>query len=211
MNEIMIIDDREKRDVKILADILYDNISIERLDIGDFLCRGVIFEHKRPEDFVSSIFSRHLFTQIGNMTEHYKYSFILISGDYRNTELIYNSRSKIQNFSGVIGSCIAHGSLPIFANNIENCIKLVDTISKKLTDGKIRDRPVKRVNLKDKQLSIVMSLPGISDKRAKDLLSHFGNIISILTAPENEIVQVPGVGPKTAKKLADILRKPYKG
>jgi len=56
-----------------------------------------------------------------------------------------------------------------------------------------------------------MSLPGISDKRAKDLLSHFGNIISILTAPENEIVQVPGVGPKTAAKIATILQKPYKG
>ena len=210
IDNTLYIDDREKRDVQVLAEILNDNVEITRLEIGDALMRGVIFEFKRGEDFVSSVFDQRLFIQISNMTEKYQNAFILISDNFRNTEMIYNSRSKRPNFSGVIASCVARGITPIFTDSIENSLKLVDLISTKVTDGKIRERPIKRVSLKEKQIGIVCSLPGISDKRAKNLLLHFGNIISILTAPEHDVASVPGLGPKTAKKLAAILRKPYK-
>ena len=211
INNKLYIDDREKRDVQVLADIICDNVEITRLDIGDFLMRGIIFEHKRPDDFVSSIFNKRLFIQIANMTEHYKYAFILVSGEYRTTELLYNTRSKRPNFVGVIGSCVARGCVPIFANSIETCIKLVDVISAKLTDGKVRDRPIKTTSLKDQQLSIICSLPGVSDTRAKALLAHFGSINGILTASEKELTEVKDVGVKTARKIKRILKKNYIG
>ncbi len=72
INNTLYIDDREKKDMQILATIIHDNVEITRLDIGDALLRGVIFEFKRPEDFVSSIFNNHLFIQLANMTEKYQ-------------------------------------------------------------------------------------------------------------------------------------------
>ena len=207
----IIIDDREKKDVQILASILYDDMTVERLEIGDILARGVIFELKRPADFVSSIFNKRLFIQISNMTEKYKNAFLLVSGSFIETELLYNSRSKQPNFIGVIASCAARGCIPIFTDNIDNSLLLADSLSKKVTDGKVRDRPVKRVNLRDRQIGIVCGFPGISDTRAKALLFHFGSINGILTASEEELCKVEGIGLKTVSKLKRILQKPYIG
>jgi|LGVC01.1.fsa_nt_gb ERCC4-type nuclease len=210
IDNILYIDDREKRDVQVLAEILHDNVEITRLEIGDALMRGVIFELKKPDDFVSSVFDKRLFTQIANMTEKYQHAFVLVSSDYRTTEMLYDSRSKRPNFAGVVGSCVARGCLPLFTSSIDNSLKLIDIISAKLTDGKVRARPVKTVSLKDKQLGIVCSLPGISEKRAKALLTHFGSIINIFDATEEELMEIPRLGPKIASKIVRLNRKAYK-
>lgn len=203
------IDDREKRDVQLLAEVLYDNMRIERLEIGDVLARGIIFELKRPPDFISSIFDKRLFIQIFNMTEKYKNAFLLVSGSFIETELLYNSRSKNSNFPGVIASCIARGCIPIFTGSIYNSLILIDSISKKYTDGKIRDRPTKTVTLKDKQMSIICSLPGISETLAKSLLSHFGSVGAIFAADEAALKEVAKIGPKKANKIVRLNQKPY--
>lgn len=203
------IDDREKKNTQAIASIVYDDMEITHLDIGDVLMRGVVFELKAPDDFVSSVFDSRLFTQISNMTEQYKNSFILVHGTYFETQLIYDSRSRVHNFSGIVASCIARGVTPLFTGSLNNSLDLIDPISLKCTDGKARDRPIKRVSLKDKQLGIICSLPGIRDTRAKALLNHFGSINSILAATEAELCEVKDIGPKTAKKMQAILRKPY--
>jgi ERCC4-type nuclease len=208
-NNICYIDDREKKDMKILAGIVHDEVEITRLDIGDALMRGVVFEFKRPADFVGSIFSQHLFVQLANMTEHYQHAFLLISGSYVQTQLLYDARARVHNFDGVIASCIARGCTPIFTGAMETSLRLVDVISAKVTDGKVRDRPVKRVSMKDKQISIVCSLPGVSDGRAKALLEHFGTIENIITATEKELCEVNRIGPKIAKKIIKLNQKVY--
>ena len=205
------IDDREKKNTQITASIIYDDMEITRLDIGDVLMRGVVFEMKAPDDFVSSVFDGRLFGQIANMTEHYQHAFVLVHGTYFETQLIYDSRSKVHNFPGIVASCTARGVIPLFTGSLNTSLDLIDLISSKCTDGKVRDRPVKRVSLKDRQIGIVCGFPGISDTRAKALLSHFGSIKGILTASEEELCKVEGIGLKTVSKLKRILQKPYIG
>ena len=209
IDNTLYLDNREKRDIQILTDILYDDMEVERLDIGDALMRGVIFELKRPDDFVSSIFDKRLFTQISNMVDNYKHTFVLISGSFTETELLYNSRSKTPNFLGVIASCIARGCTPLFTGTIENSLKLIDLISAKVTDGKNRTRPVKTTSIKDAQMSIVCSLPGVSETRAKDLLTHFGSVEKILSASEKELCEVNRIGPKIAQKIRKLMTKKF--
>jgi len=209
INNTLYIDDREKRDVQVLAEILTDNVEITRLEIGDALMRGVVFEFKRGEDFVSSVFDQRLFIQIANMTEKYQNAFILVSDNFRNTEMIYNSRAKRPNFAGVIASCVARGCIPIFTDSIENSLKLVDTISAKVTDGKIRERPIKTTSIKDVQLGIVCGFRGISIKKAKELLKHFGSINNIVNASEKELMEINGIGKKIARNIIKINRKVY--
>lgn len=209
INNTLYLDNREKRDIQILTDILYDDMEVERLDIGDALMRGVIFELKRPADFVSSIFDKRLFTQISNMVDNYQHTFVLISGSFTETELLYNSRSKTPNFLGVIASCIARGCTPLFTGTIENSLKLIGLISEKCTDGKRRDRPVKSVSMKDRQLGIVCSLPGISETLAKSLLIHFGSVGAIFAADKIELMKVDKIGPKKASKIVKLNQKPY--
>lgn len=205
------IDDREKKNTKIIAGIMYDDIEVTHLDIGDVLMRGVIFEMKSPDDFVASVFDNRLFTQIANMTENYQHAFVLVHGTYFGTQLVYDSRSKVHNFPGIVASCIARGVTPLFADSLDGSLELIDLISSKCTDGKVRDRPVKRVSLKDKQIGIICSLPDVSDGRAKALLNHFGSINAILMASEKELCDVKGIGTKIARKIQKILQKPYIG
>lgn len=209
MTEVIIVDDREKKDVQILAEILYDTVRIERLEIGDILARGTIFELKRPDDFVSSIFDKRLFIQIFNMTKKYKNAFLLVSGSFMETQLIYDSRSRAHNFIGIVASCAARGCIPIFTDNIENSLLLADSLSKKVTDGKRRDRPIKTVSIKDAQMSIVCSLPGVSETRAKDLLKHFGSVEKILSASEKDLCEVNRIGPKIAQKIRKLMTKKF--
>jgi Fanconi anemia group M protein len=208
--EKIIIDDREKKETQILASVIYDNLEITRLSVGDALMRNVVFEFKHIDDFVSSIFSGHLFRQIADMTEHYQHAFLLIHGTFRDTRLVYHSRSKRPNFHGVIASCIARGITPLFTGSLDTSLELVDIISQKVTDNKIRDPPIKKVSLKNRQIGIVCGFPGISDGRAKALLSHFGSINNILTASEKELCETPDIGPKTAGKIRRILTKEFK-
>ena len=205
------MDDREKKPTQVIASIIYDDMVVKRLDIGDVVMRGVVFELKHPEDFVSSIFDSRLFIQIGDMVDNYKNAFILVHGNYSETRMIYNSRARVQNFDGVIASCIARGVIPLFTGSLDTSLDLIGLISERCTDGKDRSRPIKKVSLKDKQIGIVCSLPGVSDTRAKALLSHFGNINAILTASEKELCKVKDIGPKTTQKIKRVLQKTYIG
>ena len=208
INNTLYLDDREKKSTQVLASIIYDNIEITRLEIGDALIRGVVFEFKHIDDFVSSIFSGHLFRQIKDMKDH---AFLLVHGTFYDTRTAYHNRSKQPNFHGVIASCVARGVTPLFAGDLDTSLELVDVISQKVTDNKIRDPPIKKVSLKDRQIAIVCGFPGVSEGRAKALLSHFGSINGILAASEKELCGVDGVGVKTAGKLRRILNKPYIG
>lgn len=211
IDDTFYMDDREKKPTQIIASIIYDNMVVDRLNVGDVLMRGVVFELKHPEDIVSSVFDGRLFRQIADMVDNYKNAFILVHGTYSETKMIYNSRSRVQNFDGIIASCISRGVIPLFTGSLDTSLDLIGLISEKCTDGKDRSRPIKRVSLKDKQIGIVCSFPGVSDTRAKALLSHFGSINGILTASEKELCEVKDIGPKTAKKLLVILQKPYIG
>jgi ERCC4-type nuclease len=116
----------------------------------------------------------------------------------------------VHNFPGIVASCIVRGITPLFTGSLNNSLDIIDLISSKCTDGRLRDRPIKRISARDKQIGIVCGFPGISDGRAKALLSHFGSINNILTASEKELCETPDIGPKTAGKIRRILTKEFK-
>ena len=210
LNNIIYMDDREKKDTQIIASIIYDNLEITRLDIGDILINNnTVCEFKFPSDMVGSVFDGRLFRQISDMTSHYPNAFLLIHGTYIETKNLYNLRSKVDNFDGVVASCVARGCTPIFTGCLDISLDLILKISQKCNDDKPRNKPIKKVSIKNKQIAIICSLPGVSDTRAKNLLEHFGTIEKILLATEKELTEVNDVGPKTASKIIKICKVKY--
>ena len=63
---------------------------------------------------------------------------------------------------------------------------------KKLRNREIRD-------------SMIDFIPGIGEKRKRQLLTKFKSIESIKNASIEELKEIPGIGEKTAKKIRDIL------
>jgi ERCC4-type nuclease len=53
--------------------------------------------------------------------------------------------------------------------------------------------------------NILQGFPGIGPARAEQLLDTFGNIEAALTASADELVQVTGIGRKTAETIRTLL------
>lgn len=54
--------------------------------------------------------------------------------------------------------------------------------------------------------STLDDIPGIGEKRRKDLLSHFGSLKKLSQATEDEISQVPGISSSLAKTISQSLK-----
>ncbi|MDD5635014.1 MAG: excinuclease ABC subunit UvrC [Atribacterota bacterium] len=70
----------------------------------------------------------------------------------------------------------------------------------------------KRLRSKQIKNSVIDFIPGIGDKRKRQLLSKFKSIDDIRNAKQEELKEIPGIGDKTARKIKDILevRHDYK-
>ncbi|MCD6518302.1 MAG: hypothetical protein J7M05_00050 [Anaerolineae bacterium] len=56
---------------------------------------------------------------------------------------------------------------------------------------------------------LVEDLPGIGPQTADTLLRHFGTLERLFGASEEELRQVPGIGPKRARAIRELLTLPY--
>lgn len=60
-----------------------------------------------------------------------------------------------------------------------------------------------------RQEFLLAGLPQINTRTARKLLKHFGSLEKVFTATEEELREVDGIGPKTAKVIRLILTKKY--
>ena len=59
--------------------------------------------------------------------------------------------------------------------------------------------------------SILDTVPGLGEKRRKDLLKHYGSLKKIRAASVEELQAVPGIGPKLAQTIFDTLTEESQG
>ena len=205
----IVVDHRENEEFKsLISDILPDS-TIGVLDVGDIVIDDrVCFEHKQPADFIASLFDGRLFRQIHEMEENYQYSYVIISGNI--TDIIDIAPERYEYITGAISSCFVRGCPIIFADNYIIMCNLIKKLSSKHTDGKIRTKPVRKSSVVDEKLRLICSLPGISEKKGKELLKKFGSPHSVLTADAYELMKVNGIGEKTAKKIVETVRLPVR-
>ena len=81
---MLIIDSREKEGSKLVKLVESKarslNIQTEKkwIEIGDYVFDDVCFEAKSTTDFLGSVISKRLWTQIDNMDRHYKTNVVII-------------------------------------------------------------------------------------------------------------------------------------
>ena len=68
----------------------------------------------------------------------------------------------------------------------------------------------KPISVREQQEFIVSALPSIGITNAKNLLSSFGSVRSIVNANQNDLLQVEGIGEKTADRLVSLFKEEYK-
>jgi len=223
---MLIIDSREKKGSKLvdLVETKATSLSIpyekKWIEVGDYVYDDVCFEAKSSIDFLGSVLSKRIWTQIDNMDRHYKTNIVIIYGTIEEaiSAVTDNSYSKLpiasrkimfnNKFLGAIGRITLDTDVKAFWVPTEREAALIITSvckMKPIDRDVIRPQVIKRISTDDLRIDVLTSIKGISVKKAKALLNKFGSIAEIAHTPANEINSIDGIGPTIASRVLEVL------
>ena len=223
---MLVIDSRERAGSKLVglveAKAKSMNISFEKkwIEVGDYVYDDVCFEAKSAIDFLGSVMSKRLWTQIDNMDRCYKTNIVIIYGSMADAinNLKSNTKSKIpeparsimlsNKFLGGIGKIILDTDVkPVWVRNEEDAAKIITAVCKmKPIDREaIRPEVFRRIATDDLRIDVLVGIKGVSAKKAKELLKKFGSISEIAHHSAIEIAEIEGIGSTVANRILTVL------
>ncbi len=226
---MLIVDSRENSKLSelVLKKAHALNIQTEKkwLEIGDYVYDDVCFEAKSAVDFLGSVLSKRLWTQLDNMDRHYQTNVVIIYGSMDDAILtvLENSKSKLppkgravmlkNKFLGAIGRIILDmDAKPVWVSTEEEAALIITGISKikPFKRAAIEPQVFKRITTDDLRIDLLTSIKGVSIKKAKDLIKEFGSIMEIGECSEFEIQVIDGIGETLAKRIISTLNSEEK-
>ncbi len=180
------------------------------LKVGDYLLsERVVVERKTYDDFINSIIDGRLFKQLKAMREQFEKPILIIEGEKTNERKIHENA-----VNGAIASAAIDYSIPvIFTVDPEQTADLLLIIAKReqfenKKEPRLRGEK-KPMTLKAQQKYLIEGLPGIGPNAAESLLKHFKTPERVITATEEELVMVEGIGKKKAEKIRKVVTSEY--
>jgi len=228
---MLVIDSRETEKSKLYslveqqAKALHIKTDKRWLEIGDYVFDDVCFEAKSSIDFLGSVMTKRLWTQLDNMDRHYKHCIVIVYGsiDEAIMAVIENSPSKMpvksraimlrNKFLGAIGRItLDTDAKPFWVSNEEEAAQIITSIAKikPMTRETIRPEVFKRVTTDDLRLDLLTGIKGVSYKKAKALIKQFGSIMEIGECSAFEMQAVDGIGETLAKRILSTLNSEEK-
>ncbi|MDE1811591.1 MAG: heavy metal resistance protein CzcA [Thaumarchaeota archaeon] len=203
----MVIDEREKKSgIPDLIKQIGVKVEMMNLPVGDYIVAPeTIVERKSVNDFISSVFDGRLFDQCSRLKEHFEHPAIIIEG---NVDEIDKITENPLVFYGAMSSVVLDFKIPVIPTpNASHTAKLL--ISMCARQGAVKGPFLKKIrksgNLKQQQLSILCSLPGVGEKLATRMLEKFGSTSNSLNASSVELSKINGMGETRAQKIRKIL------
>ncbi len=189
------------------------DVEMQQLDVGDFiLSERVGVERKTVGDFLSSLIDGRLLEQTKNLSETFERPLLILEG-----EGLYTERGIHPNAIRGALSCITIDyNIPILSTKSEKeTAKIIASIVEREQEEEESEVPIrgerKSLTLNELQRFVVEGLPGVSAVLTKRLLSHFESVKNVMTASEEDLKQVHGIGDEKAKEIRRILEAEYVG
>ena len=223
---MLIIDSRETEKSKLYTLVEQKakklNIKTDKrwLEIGDYVFDDVCFEAKSTIDFLGSVMSKRLWTQLDNMDRHYNHCIVIIYGsiDEAVMNIIENSKSNMpiksravmlrNKFLGALGRItLDTDAKPFWVASEEEASQIITSICKikPMKRETIRPELLKRISTDDLRLDMLTSIKGVSHNKAKELIKQFGSIMEIGECSAYELQVVDGIGETVAKRILSAL------
>ena len=195
------------------------------IEIGDYDYDDVCFEAKSTTDFLGSVMTKRLWTQLDNMDRHYQTNIVIIYGEMEEAihNVISNSPSKMpigtrtimlnNKFLGAIGRIVLDTDIkPFWVQTEEEASLIITAVSKMkpITRDTIAPQVFKRITTDDLRLDLLSSIKGVSIKKAKELIKQFGSIMEIGECSEFELQAIEGIGETLAKRIISTLNSEEK-
>ncbi len=159
-------------------------IAVRQLDAGDYVVsERVAVERKRAMDFISSIVDGRIFEQAKRLVERYKSSYVIVEGNlWRAVE-----RRSVHPHSiiGVMIGLTREGVHVVFTRDCESTAYAIYSIAKQTSGETARTRSShhvvrKDLSIRDLQIQLLTSLPGIGVRRAERILQAFESPLNAL-------------------------------
>ena len=180
----------------------------KKLSLGDYHINGhITVERKTTKDFVISIIDGRLFSQASRLKKFAEKPIMVIEG----TDIYHTGYAMDpQAIKGAITSLSTAWYIPVILSKDANGTADFLTMTT-IQDMECQSLYVKRTGWKPKRvkrlkLHILQGLPQIGPKTANRILEHFGSIEKAITANENELAIVEGIGRKKAAMIRGIVK-----
>ncbi len=186
---------------------------LETLAVGDYvLSDRVAVERKSAADFVDSMLDadRSLFQQVGELSRAYARPVLIVEGTN-----LYGQRDIDPNaIRGALASLAVDFGISVLRTESEaDTTELLATIARR--EQETRDREVSvhgektRKTRAEQQEYVVSSIADIGPITARSLLEHFGSVEAVMTAREEDLLAVDGVGSVTAERIREVVGSEY--
>ena len=213
------VDHREtKSGIPSALEELGAEVIIKTLEVGDYhVSDDVIIERKTTSDFLHSIIDEpgHLYGQLSDMMREYNRSILIIEGSPMD---LYTKREVGANAIDGMLLAVAEGfGVPIlWTLSVDHTARMIyraaekQQIARQHKSGSPHGKR-SHMTLPQKQVYVVSSIGGgVGPTMAVTLLEHFRSVKAVMAANINELVEVEGIGLKTAEKIHEIVRGKYK-
>ena len=206
----IVVDDRERPSgvVAALEELEGTIVKIDRLAVGDYCIDGaVLIERKTAADFAESLIDGRLFGQAGRMVRSNLRPAYILEGTSGEWSRLGVSQEALQ---GAMITLMLIFDLPVLrSSDPAESARLIYYAASQLNrlrdPGRAPYRCSKAKGKKSRQLRILQSLPGVGPDRAKRLLERFGTLRACFGASKAELMDVEGIGPKTAAVIDHLI------
>ncbi len=206
------VDHREYRSLVVRKLASKDVMVIpEQLEVADYVVSSRIgVERKQVDDFLNSLLNGKLFRQVQQLRQTYARPMLIIEGKGLFTKRNINPHAIFGSFISII---VDYGVSIITTESADDTADLLFVTAKR-EQRKMKKEVVLRgdkppMSMDQHQQFIVEGLPMVSSVIAKRLLDYFGSIRAIVTASEQQLQEVPGVGKKIAAAIYDMVNRDF--
>ncbi|MFB6123237.1 MAG: DEAD/DEAH box helicase [Haloferacaceae archaeon] len=186
---------------------------LETLAVGDYvLSDRVAVERKTVSDFLDTLTGgdRSLFDQVGDLSRHYARPVVILEG----ADLYGERNVHPDAIRGALASLtVDFGVSVLRTEDAGDTTDLLAVVAER--EQTTRDRSVSvhgeksAKTLAEQQEYVVAAIADIGPVTARALLEQFGSVEAVMTAAEEDLMAVSGVGEVTAERIRDVVGSDY--
>ena len=205
------MDDREPDEIRNLL----VKCQQKRLPLGDYIINDtVIVERKTASDFVNSLITKHLKSQVYRLTKAYSNPVLAIVGNiYIEAQERISRQALIAQLASLTSRHNlegAHGKISLITFETDYDFALyLNYLDKKTTENKPFTNPeledLDKNDIEAVKNAMISLVPNLGDVLNKNLLRKFGNLRNIANATVKELTEVDGLGLKKAKVVFKVF------
>jgi Fanconi anemia group M protein len=186
---------------------------LETLEVGDYvLSDRVVVERKAVDDFLDTLTGgdRSMFEQVGAAARYYARPVVVIEGEglYEKRNVHPNAiRGALASLAVDFGASVMQTVDP---DETADLLEVIATREQETDDRSVSVHGEKGgKTLTERQEYVVSSVAEVGPITARGLLEHFGSVEDVMTADEDELQAVDGVGEVTAERIREITGSTY--